>query len=239
MSSRARQGRPVPRKRSPMPYVYLALGVIVLLSIGLLLSRMNRGPESSAGTPVGTPLPAINAPVGKTPEGFYYKGSPDAPVKVVEYADFQCPACASFTEQLEGTINKTYIETGKVQMIYHDFPLPQHNNAIKAAEAARCAGDQGQFWPMHALLFSRQNEWEGDRNVSPRLVRYAGELGLNTQSFDSCLATNTYTQALRDAAASAATQGINATPTFVVDGQKVDSSQLQQAIEAALAAKGQ
>jgi hypothetical protein len=171
MSTRAR-GRGVPVKRSPLPIFYALLGLIAVIGIAILVLVINRNQLPPASdVPVDMVVRPINAPVGTTPEGFYYKGDPDAPVTVVEYSDFQCPACASYFQRLGRFIDQNYVETGKVQFIYHDFPLRNvHPNAVKAGEVARCAGDQGKFWPMHDLLFSRQREWASDGNVVPRFV---------------------------------------------------------------------
>jgi protein-disulfide isomerase len=179
----------------------------------------------------------INAPKGTTPEGFAYKGSPDAPVTVIEYGDFQCPSCAAFATQSEEQFDRLYVETGKVRFIYHDFPLPQHNYAMIAAAAARAAGEQGKFWEMHDLLFSRQRTWSGSRNIRPLLSSYAEAIGLDRQAFDEALDSGKFTKALEASREQAAARGVQATPTFEVDGQLVDSSQLGAAIEQALAAR--
>jgi protein-disulfide isomerase len=217
---------------------YVLLGIIAVVGVGIVGAIALRGSAPTTTAPITTLPAAINAPTGRTSDGFYYKGSPDAPVKVVEYADFQCPACAQFATRLEGTLNKAYIESGKVQLIYHEFPLPQHANAVKSAEAARCAGDQGKFWQMHDLLFSRQNEWENAGNPTRLFGNYATALGLNQQAFSSCLATGTYTKAVTEAGTVAQTAGIQQTPTFVVGGKQVFANDLQAAIDAALQAKG-
>lgn len=84
-------------------------------------------------------------------------GSTNAPVTLIEFSDYECPFCARFYTQTEGQIKSEYIDTGKVKFYYRDFPLPQiHPGAQKAAEAARCAGDQGKYWEYHNLVFENQ-----------------------------------------------------------------------------------
>ena len=124
-------------------------------------------------------------------------------------------------------------------MISHEFPLSQHPNAVPAAEAARCAGDQGKIWPMHDLLFARQRQWENDGNVVPRLTTYATDLGLNRDTFAQCMASGKWTNAVKQAGAAAEQAGVRFTPTFAVDGKQVDAAQLEATIDAALKAKGQ
>lgn len=175
---------------------------------------------------------------GRTPEGFYYKGSPDAPVTVVEYSDFQCPACAAYALRLAPTIDQRYVETGKVRFVYHDFPLPNHANAVPAATAARCAGERNAFWSMHDLLFARQADWARQREPRGLFLSYAEELKLDRTAFSGCLAGDRYTAELRAAAMAATRLGIPGTPTFIVGDRQVDANGLEAAIEDALRATG-
>jgi protein-disulfide isomerase len=235
-----RRGRVVAPNRSPLPVFYAILGLLAVLGVALLaISLTNRRAAISPSTmPVAQAVRPLSAPTGTTPDRFYYKGKPTALVKVIEYADFQCPACGAAFETIEPLIDAHFIATGKVQLIYHDFPLPQHANAVPAAAAARCAGEQGKFWAMHDLLFSRQQEWAQDRDPIPRFASYANALGLDRAAFEQCLASDKFVPALQQAATAALQQGVQATPTFVVNGTPVTADHLQAAIEAALAASG-
>jgi protein-disulfide isomerase len=212
--------------------VALALGALIIGAI--VVSRVAQ-PEEAV-----TPFTAraINAPTGVTPEGYAYKGSPAAPIMVIEYGDFQCPSCAAFATQQEAAIDRLYVETGKVRFIYHDFPLPQHNHAVIAATAARAAGEQGKFWQMHDLLFTRQRAWSASSNIRQLLGSYAEAIGLDRQAFEQSLDSGKYTAALEASRQQAETRGVRATPTFEVDGRLVDSSELGAAIEASLQANG-
>lgn len=239
------RGRTVPtKKRSLLPF-YMVLGLVAVLGGIFVLNQLGNTQAPPSAVTLEQVLHPFNAPVGKTDDGFAYKGDPNAPVKVIEYSDFQCPSCGSYARsKLAQDITKQYVETGKIQFIYHDFPLNQHPNAIPAATAARCAADQdpNQFWRMHDVLFGRQGEWGTDRRPAARFAGYAGELGLDQGTFEQCFASGQYTQPLQAAAQAAITAGIPATPTFVVDGEQVSLQQgteLQQAIDAALVAKGQ
>lgn len=238
MQTQRQRGRTVPtRTSSPVPVFYGLLLLIALLGGGLLFTQRPSQPPAPA-QPSSALVRPLDAPSGTTPEGFAYKGDPDAPVKVIEYADFQCPACGYFFQALEPAIDQNYIETGQVQLIFHDFPLPQHQNAVATGSAARCAGAQNMFWPMHDLLFGRQSEWQSDRNIQPRLAGYAAELGLDSAAFGQCLADPGVTSALEAAATESAQRGITGTPNFDVNGTIVDATQLEAAIQAALSAGG-
>lgn len=219
-------------KRNPLIPFYIGVGALLLVGAAFLITYMLR---SSGGSEVA----AVNAPVGQTEEGYWYMGEPDAAVKVIGYEDFQCPACAFYEANLAEIIKRDYVETGKIQFIYHEFPLDIHPHAVPAAEAARCAGDQGQFWQMHAMLYRNQDQWAPLSTVSNVFSGYAGQLGLNRGEFDSCMSSGTHNAAVVAAGQEAILAGANATPTFSVNGQLVDSSGLPGAIESALRAAGQ
>ena len=87
----------------------------------------------------------------------HVKGDPNAPVTMIEYSDFQCPFCRLFFNDTLPTIQKEYVDTGKVKLVYrHFFPIPQHLAAEPSAEASECAGEQGKFWEMHDAIFTEQ-----------------------------------------------------------------------------------
>lgn len=229
-----RRGRTILKKHSRLPLLIIALVVVVLVVGAIIVSK--------AAQPATTVTPfaarTINAPTGVTSEGYAYKGSLDAPVTVIEYGDFQCPSCAAFATQQEAALDQRYVETGKVRFIYHDFPLQQHNNAVIAAAAARAAGEQGKFWQMHDLLFARQRTWSTSSNIQPLLVSYAEAIGLDRQAFEQTLKSEKFVATLVAARQQSGQRGVQATPTFEVNGTLIDASQLEAAIEAALQAQG-
>ncbi len=231
--SAAPRGRAVRPKR-PLPLFYILLAVIFIAgtaAIGYFVLRPRAAatpPAQPAGVAEATPLPLSSFPA---------KGRADAPVTVVIYSDFQCPACGFFASQLEQAFTTKYIDTGKVRLVYHDFPLSQHQNAIPAAEAARCAADQGAFWPMHDLLFKQQYEWQNLAQPQAKFGEYAAALKLDTAKFNQCLASGTHRAEILAARADADRAGIPATPTFVIDGKQYTMQDLESGIEAALAAK--
>lgn len=233
-----RAGRAATGRRGSLRTFYLALGLLALLGLGAVFLRARALTQPAPSSATGGAVLATQSTSGRTPEGFYYKGSPDAPVTVVEYSDFQCPACAAYASQLAAGIDQRYVETGKVRFVYHDFPLPNHANAPAAAAASRCAGEQNAFWPMHDLLFTRQSAWAKERDPQRLFVSYADELKLDRGAFTGCLTSGRYATPLREAAAEATKLGIPGTPTFIVDGRQVDARELEAAIEDALRAKG-
>ena len=102
------------------------------------------------------------------------RGNEGAPVVVFEIADFQCPYCARFAEDVFPRIDSAYVRTGRVQWVYVNLPLPAHREAWGAAEAALCAGAvSGRFWQMHDLLYATQGEWSSAPDAPRRFERYA------------------------------------------------------------------
>jgi protein-disulfide isomerase len=230
-----------PSGRSPLPIFYAIFALIIVAGVVLLAVRARQGgPLAASHVPVDQAVRPLNAPTGHTADGYWYKGQANAPVTVVEFGDFQCPSCGAAFQAIEPGIDQDYVDTGKITFVYHDFPLPQHANAVPAAQAARAAGAQGKFWQMHDLLYARQSEWENLSNSDAiaRFKSYAGELGLDQAAFNQALDNGTYASVITAAVNDGNAQGINATPTYLVDGQQTDAGSLTAAIDAALKAKG-
>jgi protein-disulfide isomerase len=139
-------------------------------------------------------------------------GAPTAKVAIVEFTDFECPYCGRHFETTLPELEKDYVGTGKVVYIMRDFPLANiHPHALKAAEAARCAGDQGKFWDMHAILSANQ------ANLEPSdLLEYAAGLNLDRDKFEKCLSSSVHAQDVKDAVAYGTKLGLSATPTFFI-----------------------
>lgn len=159
-------------------------------------------------------------------------GAGDAPVKIVEFGDFQCPACATAQP-----IVKTILETNKdkVYFVFRHYPLPTHKNAMVAAKAAEAAGGQDKFFEMHDILYERQKEWENTRNPKEIFERYALEIRLDVnkfrEDFDKGIENINKDYALGNQV------GVDSTPTFFINGQKypgvVSQGQFQQLIDRA------
>lgn len=151
-------------------------------------------------------------------EGAHVIGDPDAPITIVEFTDFQCPFCARHQAQTFPQIMENYIETGIVRYVYKDFPLQAiHPQATIAAEAARCAGDQGQYVEMHDLLFEFQSDWSVDNPV-PVFVDLGQQLGLDIETFQSCVESRGYQTAVLADLQEGTQFGVTGTPTFFFNG---------------------
>jgi len=139
-------------------------------------------------------------------------GEQGARLVVVEFSDYQCPYCSRFFRDTMPLIEQEYINTGKVKYVFRNLPLESiHPFAVKAAEAADCAGEQGKFWQMHRRLFSNQEA------LSPAdLQQHAQSIGLDLTRFNQCLSSGSHAPEIRRGAEEAFTAGIQGTPAFVI-----------------------
>jgi len=151
------------------------------------------------------------------------KGNPDAPVTIIEFSDFQCPFCSRFFDQTLPQIQKEYIDTGKVNFVYRDFPIDNlHPNARPAHIAAECADEEGKFWEYHDLLFERQKQWSGlsSINVNDKFEQFASDIELNFDAFDSCLGSAYFADEVNKDYLDGITYGVTGTPTFFIGNEK-------------------
>lgn len=143
--------------------------------------------------------------------GWYSIGRDDAPITVVEFADYQCPFCRKFHSETFGELKKNYIDTGKVRFVSRDLPLDFHPNAPGGAMATRCAGEQNKFWEMRDMMLA------SDAELSPAaLLKYGRQINLDMTAFGACLNEKKYNAAIQKDVADAGTLGIRGTPSFVV-----------------------
>jgi protein-disulfide isomerase len=149
------------------------------------------------------------------------KGPADAPIQIVEFSDFQCPFCARAGATLQQIADKY---GDQVQIFFRDFPLPFHNRAQAAAEAAQCANEQGKFWEYHDLLFTKQNALENDQ-----LKQYAAELGLDATKFAACLDQGSFAQAVKNDHIEGGKLGVSGTPAFFINGRFLSGAQPYEA----------
>lgn len=147
-------------------------------------------------------------------------GDPKAGVTLIEFGDYQCPFCKKMFDESEPQLRNEYIKTGKLKMVYRDFPLDQiHPAARPAAEAAECAREQNEYWDYHDALFEQQNKLhEGTMNY----VALAGELGLNTAQFDKCVKDGKYKAEVEKDYQDGIAAGVTGTPSnFIIAGDFV------------------
>lgn len=165
----------------------------------------------------------------------HVKGPDNAPVTIVEYSDLQCPACRAYAPLVKSILEKNP-ET--VKLVYRHFPLEMHKHALAASYAAEAAGKQGKFFEYHDILFDRQGEWETSKNVSNDFLKYAKELKLNEAQFKKDSSSKEVKDFVEDQRQSGIGLQVNATPTFFINGLKVQNpnslEEFQKLIDAAL-----
>jgi protein-disulfide isomerase len=139
-------------------------------------------------------------------------GSKDAPLTIVEFTDYQCTFCQQFHNVTFPVLKRIYIDSGKVRFYVMDLPLvDKHNNALMAAQAARCAGEQGRFWEMHDRMQANPDSLDKDH-----LAGYVSDLGMDPDAFRRCAESPSIRDAIIKGADAARSKGANATPSFVI-----------------------
>ncbi len=168
-------------------------------------------------------------------EGDWTKGSVRARATLVEYADFQCPACSQVSVVLDQMMVKY---PDDLRLVYRHFPLTGlHDNATIAAKAAEAAGKQGKFWEMHDILFAKQTEWEKQQNPTAMFAQYATTLGLNVEQFASDLISTDVAANVERGASEARALALTGTPSLFLNGEKIQIqsvAQLESLIQAAI-----
>lgn len=189
-----------------------------------------------SATPGATPTPIPTWP-SQTPEGDPVKGSPDASVTIIEYSEYQCPFCARFVKETLPLIEENYIATGKVRLLFRNFPV--HQQAVVAAGAAVCAQEQDKFWEMHDTLFAQQKEWSENPDFMALFEGYAQDMGLDTDQFTSCLNAGEWLDEVKKDFEDGQEAGVQGTPSFLINDQLVVGAQpfevFQEVIEQELA----
>lgn len=178
-----------------------------LQAIKQLLSN-RKPPPAPVRRPAGSTDVDVTANLANLP----VKGAAQATVTLIEYTDFQCPFCKRHMELVMPSIQKNFVDTGKIRYVLRDFPLGFHSFAPKAHEAAHCAGEQGKYWEMHHTLFTNQQALQLEK-----LSGYAATAGVaDLASFDACLADGRYAELGTQGLAEGKQAGVRGTPSFVL-----------------------
>lgn len=174
-------------------------------------------------------------------ETAYYRGSPDAPITVIEFSDYQCPFCKRWVDTTLPGLEQQ-IADGTVRLVFVDFPLNIHPQAPAAAEAARCAGELGgseAYWAMHDTLFAALDQWSGQTAPNPIFAELAAGIGLDGAAMQECLGSGRYTDEVRAGLLEGQRLGITGTPTFFINGTRVVGAIPPEEFQTYLTAGGQ
>ncbi|MEY2511093.1 MAG: hypothetical protein QOE26_1856 [Verrucomicrobiota bacterium] len=212
--------------RRYLPYVIVAFVALATFGSGFALYRAKRAalPPEAKGAPAS---------------GIHVRGKEDALVTIEEFGDFQCPPCSLMSRLLEKT-EEEY--RGRVRMIFHHFPLPNHAHAREAAIVAEAAGMQGRFWEMHDLLYREQAAWSNAPDAPSLFNSYAAKAGLDMERFKKDLRDPAVAARVEGDHKLGESRGVTSTPTLFVNTVLLPASELNpaglhKAIEAALPEK--
>lgn len=215
---------------------YVPILVVLLLAasflIGALYTKISYLEKGSLGAAPSAAQPQTgpNAPtkpgakvdvsVGHLPT----LGDKNAKVKVVEFADFQCPFCERWFKDVEASLIKDYVNTGKVQFAFRQYAFLGQESTW-AAQASECANEQGKFWDYHNYLYDHQGGENSGAFTKDKLIGFAQTLGLNTDQFSSCVNSDKYAKNVSDDLSAGQKVGVNGTPATFVNGQLVVGAQ--------------
>lgn len=198
---------------SPNRFYLLIGGLAVVGALALyFLSRQGHSPT----------IPVAVAVTAGDTAGFrgYLLGSADAPVEIMEFADYQCPACEKFEMVEFPYVVERLINTGRVRYVYRDFPLDEpHKWARLAAHAAACANDQGKFWEVHGGIYATQTEWSFSSRAGSQFRDIARKQGLDLGSYDECMSSLRYAGRIQASLEEGIRLGVNSTPSFLIGGR--------------------
>jgi protein-disulfide isomerase len=180
-----------------------------------------------ASQPEPPPKPALTTEL--LLDGEPAMGSPQAPLTIVEFSDFECPYCRNFHEKVLPQLKQQYVDTGLVRFIHKDLPLPFHRQARPAAAAARCAGEQNRYWEMYGALFDQQTclSCKG-------VIGIANELGLDSDRLQSCIERDATVALINANLSEAELHNIRATPTFLIGPTRSDGKHDGEILEGAI-----
>lgn len=231
--------------RSQYRVFYIVLGVVALAGIGALGWSVTSSKASKAAMKPLDMSALANDTKALYEKAVPVKAGPDsARVRIVVLSDYTCPFCGRFAAEVQPRLVQDFVNQGKVQLIYYDFPLGgegEHQYSYLAARAARCAGEQGKFWQFHDVIFGQQSSWafQGKPPVDT-FEQDAARLGLDAQKYNACLESDRYLDVVTANHMLGETLGVNHTPTVIMDQQEIenplDYADFKARIETALGA---
>jgi protein-disulfide isomerase len=186
---------------------------IVALSAIILLVIVLTAPKQAPKTVVDGKVPDVTAED-------WVRGKSDAKVTLIEYGDFQCPACAQFESVIQ-SLSNDFPDT--LRVVFRHFPLPQHVDADLAARASEAAGAQGKFFEMHDVLYAKQTEWANVPSAKDIMTRYAKELELNLDQWNQDLYAPKTADHIELGKREAKDLGLQGTPSFFLNGKPIEN----------------
>lgn len=203
---------------------YIVAGAIVLAGIVWLLVARGGGAGSVADLPTPEEFQSLAADVEADASVGIAQGPESAPVEILEFADYSCPHCATFAGFAGKLLRQNYVETpdAPVRWVLYDYVLGSFPNSVPAAIAARCAGDQGLYWPMHDLLFAQQTGWYTSASPGGTLAEIAERVGVDMGAWRECVSEGRHLEEVAASRKYGEQMGVSSTPTLFLNGQRLD-----------------
>ena len=213
---------------------FRCLGALLMVA-SAACAKTDAAPRAQKVSASGGEVSAITAKVGMSgkptdslstlADKGRIRGAESAPIWLVEISDFQCPYCKRWHDETYATLDKEYVQTGKIRLAYLNFPIPSlHPNARTAAEAAMCASVQGKFWELHESLFTTQPKWAGQTSPMATFDSLALAAGANGPKWRSCMTSHATIPLIDADHDRSASNGVQSTPTFYVGDQKLEGA---------------
>jgi protein-disulfide isomerase len=223
------QQRRNPKQTSGLARFYWVLGILAvvgLAAIGWIVIKNKTGKAA---------MEPIEVPGAEDPQALVAKaqgvavGKEDAPAKLLVFSDFMCPYCAQFAAQIEPVLVTEYVNTGKLQFVYYDYPLGgAHKYSFLASRAARCAGEQNKFWEYHNLIFAHQSDWSFEQDAPvKKLIDFGSEVGLDKGKLEQCVKSDKYADIVSANHMLGERLGVGGTPTLFMNGRKLPTEMLE------------
>lgn len=227
-----------PKKSTPTGIIIALVAVVAVAAFfaGLYFSNLDTNQVTKSDlddaisrieSKIGNNLPSPTLPLQPVKislDDDPIRGNPDAPITIVEFSDYQCPFCARFYAQTLPLLLEEYIDEGKVNLVYRDFPVQRiHPNALAAAAAAECADDQGKYWEYHDTLFEKQNAWAklDSNSAISTFSQFATEIELEQQQFDNCLKSGKYLEEVQADFSDGKNYQVTGTPGFFIGNEDI------------------
>lgn len=203
---------------------YLIAGAIVLAGVVWLLVARGGGAGTVADLPTPEEFQSLATEVEADPGVGVVQGPESAPVEILEFADYSCPHCATFAGFAGKLLRQNYVETSNapVRWVLYDYVLGSFPNSVPAAIAARCAGEQDLYWPMHDLLFAQQASWYTSASPGDAFADIAERVGLDMGAWRECVSEGRHLEEVAASRKYGEQMGVTSTPTLFLNGQRLD-----------------
>jgi protein-disulfide isomerase len=219
---------------------YIALAVIAVLGAGAIVYATRGASGGMATEPLDLSQVDDASTLLERARGVSM-GEENAPVQVLVFSDYMCPGCAHWAGQIETHLKRDFIESGRVRLVYYDFPLPNHRHSFLASRAARCAGDQDRFWEYHDRLFAMQSQWSfGNAPPTDQFMQFGRDIGLDARAFESCLRSDEHAEVVTANRMLGETLRVNSTPTVFLNSRQLRNDEWgnYEAVRAAVQSAG-